>query len=409
MVHELNALLTHRWQKARMLRVLTLSSLFPDETRRDFGIFVERQTLGLAALDDVDVEVVAPIGLPPGPLKRHRRYRALAGLPDRELWKGLTVHRPRFPVAPGVGALNPWLMARALRPLLRDIRKRFPFDVIDAEFFFPDGPAAARLGRALRVPVSIKARGADIHLWGKMRGCRGQIVRAGEAAGGLLAVSAALKADMAALGLPAEKIRVHYTGVDLDRFAPASDRLAAKAALGIAGPLLLSVGALVPRKGHDLAIRAMADLPDATLLIAGEGPARPALTALIAELGVGDRVRLLGNQPHETLPLLGAAADIGVLVSASEGLANAWLESIACGTPVAISDAGGAAELVDRPAAGRIVERTPESIAGAVRDILAAPPAPAETRAVAERFTWGANAAALRAHLDGIVSRHRSH
>jgi glycosyltransferase involved in cell wall biosynthesis len=388
-----------------MLRVLTLASLFPDETRRNFGIFVERQTLGLAALADVEVEVVAPIGLPPGPLKLHRHYLALAGLPEREDWKGLTVHRPRFPVAPGVGALNPWLMARALRPVLKRIRAHFPFDVIDAEFFFPDGPAAASLGRALGVPVSIKARGADIHLWGKTRGCRGQIMRAGHRAGGLLAVSAALKADMVALGLPEEKIRVHYTGVDLDRFAPAPDRVAAKAALGIAGPLLLSVGALVPRKGHDLVIRAMTALPEATLLIAGEGPARPALAALIAELGVGDRVRLLGSQPHAALPMLGGAADVGVLVSASEGLANAWLESIACGTPVVISDAGGAAELVDRSAAGRIVARTPEAIAAGVTDILADPPAPADVRAVAERFTWEANAAALRAHLAGMVSR----
>ncbi|HEY0270470.1 MAG TPA: glycosyltransferase [Sphingomonas sp.] len=388
-----------------MLRVLTLSSLFPDETRRNFGIFVERQTLGLAALADVEVEVVAPVGLPPGPLALHPHYLAQARLPERETWKGLAIHRPRFMVAPGLGALNPWLMARALKPLLRRIREHFPFDVIDAEFFFPDGPAAARLGRALGVPVSIKARGADIHLWGKTRGCRGQILRAGKAAGGLLAVSAALKADMTALGLPGEAIRVHYTGVDLDRFAPSADRAAAKAALGIEGPLLLSVGALVPRKGHDLAIRAMAALPDATLLIAGEGPARPALAALIADLDVGDRVRLLGSQPHEALPGLGAAADIGVLVSASEGLANAWLESIACGTPVVISDAGGAAELVDRPAAGRIVTRTPEAIAAAVRDILAAPPAPDEVRAVAERFTWGANAAALRAHLAGIAGR----
>jgi teichuronic acid biosynthesis glycosyltransferase TuaC len=387
-----------------MLRVLTLSSLFPDETRRNFGIFVERQTLGLAALPDVEVEVVAPIGLPPGLLKLHRHYLALAGLPEQETWKGLAVHRPRFAVAPGIGALNPWLMARALKPLLKTIRARFPFDVIDAEFFFPDGPAAARLGRALGVPVSIKARGADIHLWGKARGCGGQIVRAGNAAGGLLAVSAALKVDMTALGLPADKIRVHYTGVDLDRFAPSPDRMMAKAALGIEGPLLLSVGALVPRKGHELAIGAMAYVPeDVTLLIAGEGPFRATLEALIVEKGLGDRVRLLGAIPHEGLPKLGAAADIGVLASASEGLANAWLESIACGTPVLISDAGGAAELVDRPAAGRIVARTPAAIAEAVQGILADPPAPEETRAVAERFTWGANAAALRTHLMGIA------
>ncbi len=105
--------------------------------------------------------------------------------------------------------------------MLRRLRRSaFAFDVIDAEFFFPDGPAAVRLGRALGVPVSIKARGADIHHWGRQRFTARQVRDAGLAADGMLAVSAALKADMVALGLPAAHIRVHYTGVDLDRFRP---------------------------------------------------------------------------------------------------------------------------------------------------------------------------------------------
>ena len=61
-----------------MLRVLTLSTLFPDATRRNFGVFVERQALGLAAHPDVDLRVVAPIGLPPFPLGLSGRHAALA-------------------------------------------------------------------------------------------------------------------------------------------------------------------------------------------------------------------------------------------------------------------------------------------------------------------------------------------
>lgn len=383
-----------------MLRVLTLSTLFPDASRPTFGVFVERQTIGLAALPGVAVEVVAPVGLPPLIGARHPHWRALAALPERETWKGLSVHRPRFPIVPGAGAANPVLLARTLLPLLREIRVRFPFDVLDAQFFFPDGPAAAWLGRRLGVPVSIKARGADIHHWGGARLTRGQVRRAGGAAAGLLAVSAAMKADMVALGLPAERIRVHYTGVDLDRFRPI-DRAAAKRALGVEGPLLLSVGALIPRKGHDLAIAALAALPDTTLMIVGDGPDRARLEALAAPLG--GRVRLLGRQPHEALPALGAAADVGVLVSASEGLANAWVESLACGTPVVISEAGGARELVDRPEAGRIVARAPEAIAAAVSDLLANPPPQEAVRAAAARFTWEANASALREHLGSLT------
>ncbi len=387
-----------------MLRVLTLSTLFPDAARPTFGVFVERQTLGLAALPDVEVRVVAPIGLPPIVGSRHRRWRALAAVPVCETWQGLTVHRPRFPLLPGLGALNPAAMARALVPLLRAIRREFAFDVIDAEFFFPDGPAAVRLGRTLGVPVSIKARGADIHHWGMVRSTRGQVLEAGRAAGGMLAVSAALKRDMVALGLPEARIRVHYTGVDLDRFRPGADRGAAKRALGIDGPMLLSVGALIARKGHDLAIAALGQLPGATLVIVGDGPERARLAAQAVAQGVGDRVRLLGRRPHEALPALAAAADVAVLVSASEGLANAWVEALACGTPVVISDAGGAAELVDRPAAGRIVARDAGAIATAVAELLATPCDSDAVRATVQRFTWDTNAAGLRDHLAQIVA-----
>jgi glycosyltransferase involved in cell wall biosynthesis len=221
----------------------------------------------------------------------------------------------------------------------------------------------------------------------------------------MLAVSAALRNDMVALGLPGERIRIHYTGVDLARFRPVADREAAKAALGVTGPLLLSVGALIPRKGHAFVIDALARLPRGTLMIVGQGPERAALETLIAARGLGDRVRLLGPKPHEELPALAAAADVGVLASASEGLANAWVESLACGTPVVISDVGGARELVDRPAAGRIVARDPAAIAAAVAELLAFPPDPASVRAAAERFTWDANALALRDHLAELAGR----
>jgi teichuronic acid biosynthesis glycosyltransferase TuaC len=387
-----------------MLRVLTLASLFPDAGRPTFGVFVERQTLGLAAHRDVELRVIAPVGVPPFPLNQHPRYRSLNALPRRETWKGLEVYRPRFPVMPVIGgALAPALMARALLPLLRRIRAEFPFDVIDAEFFYPDGPAAVRLGKALGVPVSIKARGSDIHYWSDRWACRRQIAAAGAQAAGMLAVSAAIRRDMIALGMAGDKIRVHYTGVDLDKFQPAP-REAAKAALGIAGPLLLSVGYLIDRKGQQIAVAAMPAIPDATLLIVGQGPARAALEAQIAALGLDGRARLIGPLPHEALPTLFAAADVMVLPSIAEGLANVWVEALASGTPVVTADVGGAREVIDRPAAGHLAARDPGSVAAAIHQILQNPPTQAEARAVAERFTWAANTAALYEHLRGITA-----
>jgi glycosyltransferase involved in cell wall biosynthesis len=388
-----------------MLRVLTLSTLFPDASRPNFGVFVERQTLGLAAHPDVDLRLVAPVGLPPWPLSAHAHYADLAKLSAHEMWKGLDTHRPRFTTLPGTGGrFHARALIRRLIPLLAGIRSDFAFDVIDAEFFFPDGPTAIALGKHFGVPVSIKARGADIHHWGRAPATAAQVIAAGQTADGLLAVSQAMRDDMAALGIPPDRIRVHHTGVDLDRFAP-RERSAAKAVYGVTGPLIVSLGALIPRKGHQIVIEALASLPAATLLIAGEGPERAALTAQIASLGLGDRVRLLGSVPHAELPALLGAADVMALASSSEGLANAWVEALACGTPIVVTDAGGAAEVVTERAYGRIVARTTPAFATGIAELLADPPAPEKVRRGAERFTWDANTAALYEHLSALVAR----
>jgi teichuronic acid biosynthesis glycosyltransferase TuaC len=387
-----------------MLRVLTLSSLFPTAARPSFGIFVERQTLGLAALDGVELQVVSPVGVPPWPLSLHPYYAERRRLPEREEWKGIIVHRPRFRAWPKITRRGTaGAIAQAVLPLLRDLREQFPFDVIDAEFFWPDGPAAMILGRALQVPFSIKARGSDVNAWGLRPGIGEQIVAAGRAADGLLAVSARLKAYMVGLGMPEDRIRVHQTGVDHDLFKPV-DRGAARAALGVEGPLLATVGWLIPGKGHRLTLAALREIERATLLIVGDGAERKPLEALARETGLAGRVRFLGNRPHAELPALLAAADAMVLPSASEGLANVWVEALACGTPIVISDAGAAGEVVDRREAGRVVARDPKAIAEAVNGILADPPAQEEVRRAAERFSWERNSRELFDHLSGLLA-----
>ncbi len=385
-----------------MLRVLTLSTLFPDETRPTFGPFVERQTLGLAAHPDVELRVMAPIGIPPFG-RKHPRYRALAGLPDVETWKGLAVYRTRFGHIPGVkGRLDGAALARALIRPLRGIRAQFPFDVIDAQFFFPDGPAAIRLGKALGVPVSIKARGSDIHMWASEHApTRAHVIAAGRAADGVLCVSQALKADMIALGMPADRISVHYTGLDHARFA-VRDRSVAKVAFGIAGPLLLSIGALIERKGQQIAIEALRDIPGATLALIGHGPARAMFEAHAVQCGVADRVCFLGAMPHERIADWLAAADAMILMSASEGLANVWVEALACGVPIVIPDVGGAREVIDRAEAGRFVPHDAAAVAVAVNTILSDPPARAAVAAAAAKFSWDANTAQLYAHLNAL-------
>jgi teichuronic acid biosynthesis glycosyltransferase TuaC len=385
------------------MRILTLSTLFPAVSRPNFGIFVERQTAALTSVPDFAVTVINPIGFAPWPLSLLGDKSRLNDL-HNEQWGELDVYRPRFTAIPKIGGrMNPDMIARAVLPLAKRLHAEIGFDLIDAEFFYPDGPAAMKLSEALGIPFTIKARGADIHHWGKQPGCAEQILEAADRAAGLLAVSGALKADMAASGINADKIMVHYTGLDQSRFMP-RDRATEKARLGIAGPLILSVGALIPRKGQDLLISALPALPDAMLLLAGRGESESDYRALAAKLGVADRVSFLGSVPHDDLPALFAAADVMALVSSSEGLANAWVEALACGTPIVAGDVGGIRELIKTPEAGRIVARTPEAIAEAVADILASPPSREAVAANVSAFSWDENARQLAAFFRRVAA-----
>lgn len=379
------------------LRILSIATLFPDAARPNFGLFVEKSLRALAAQPGVELTVVAPVGLPPFPLSLHPRYRALRDLPRAESWHGLTIHRPRFALIPRIGArFNPAMVARAVLAAVRGQA----FDVVDAQFFYPDGPAAMRVADALGLPFSVKARGADISHFGHDPATAPQLIEAAGKAAGLLAVSDAMRRDMAAIGIDTAKIAVHYTGIDTARFAP-GDRAAARAALGIGdAPMILTVGALIPRKGQALVIEALPALPGVDYRLAGAGDAEGGYRALAQRLGVADRVRVMGPVANADLPMLYRAADAVVMPSVSEGLANAWVEAIACGTPIVISDAGGAAELVTSPAAGRIVARTPEAITAAVQAILANPPAASDVAAsLGDRFDWNRNGRELAAHL----------
>jgi glycosyltransferase involved in cell wall biosynthesis len=382
------------------LHILSIATLFPNPVKPSFGIFVGNQMRAVVARGEVQLTMVSPIGVPPWPLSGREPYSRLKTIPEISDVSGISVHYPKFPLFPKIGGdTNPGRIARAILPLVRRLHAERPFDLVDAQFFFPDGPAAAIVARELGLPLTIKSRGADIHFWGQRPRALEQMLKAARQAAGLLAVSESLREDMVALGMPAGRIDVHYTGLDREKFHPI-ERGAARALVSAMpnlqiwseGPLLVTPGALIPRKGQGLVIEALSRLPDARLALAGSGEDEGRLRALAKRLGVEERVHFLGLVDHELLPHVLCAADVLVLPSASEGLANVWIEGLACGTPIVIPDVGGAREIVSDETAGRIAARSPEAIAAAVRDILAAPPTQAEVAEHVSRFSWGVNA-----------------
>ena len=374
----------------RPLRLLTFTTLYPNAVKPAHGVFVENRLRHLVAGGGVELRVVAPVPWFPFRSERFGRYAELARVPATETRHGVAIRHSRYPLLPKIGMTTaPLLLYLASRGALRDLqRSGYDFDLIDAHYFYPDGVAAALLGREFGKPVTITARGTDINLIPDHALPRRMILWAAARAAGLIAVCAALKERMVELGIDSDRIRVLRNGVDLALFRPV-DRAAARARLGLKRRTLLSVGHLIERKGHHLVIEALASTPDSDLLIAGDGEEEPRLRALSTKLGVESRVRFLGSVPHEELPAIYGAADVLVLASSREGWPNVLLESMACGTPVVATRVWGSPEVVADPAAGELVEvRTAPAIAAAIARLFARSPDRAATRRYAEGFSW---------------------
>jgi teichuronic acid biosynthesis glycosyltransferase TuaC len=394
----------------RPLRLLTFTTLFPNSEQPNHGAFVENRLRHLVASGEVESVVVAPVPYFPSTARCFGDWARYGRVDRQEMRNGLAIHHPRFPVIPRVGmSIGPALLAAATIGLVRrQLAMGMGFDVIDAHYFYPDGVAALWIGRHLRRPVVITARGTDINLIPRYDLPRRMICWGIANADRLIAVSEALKGALVNLGAVPDGVEVLRNGIDLSMFG-LSDRRVARERLALTRPTLLSVGHLIERKGHDRVIEAMRQLPDFDLIIVGEGPEREGLGHLVRRVGVADQVRFLGSRPHAMLPEVYGAADALVLASSREGWANVLLEAMACGTPVVASNIWGNPEVVKTPASGVLMEQnTPEGIARAVRTLFANLPARTATRAYAEGFSWDDTTRGQIALFRGVIARHRT-
>ncbi len=169
------------------------------------------------------------------------------------------------------------------------------------------------------------------------------------AADRVIVPSAYLKRMVMGWGVPEERIRVIYNALPpATGPQPALSQAEARAALGLPpeAPILLAVARLTAWKGIAPLIRAVATLPEAQLIVAGDGPLLAELQALAAASGAAERITLAGRVPRERVALLLRAADYTVLYSGYEGLSHTLLESLEAGTPVIASNKGGNPEVV---------------------------------------------------------------
>jgi len=186
--------------------------------------------------------------------------------------------------------------------------------------------------------------------------------------------------------LPAKRVHLIPNGINTARFASTRAR--------IAGPLRIGfVGALRPEKNVARLLRAFALLPPepaAKLLIAGDGPERPALHALAGELGLGPRVRFLGALPDPEHVL--ADLDLFALSSDTEQMPLSLLEAMAAGLPAVVTDVGDIAHMLAEPNRRFVVARDERALTGAMATLLHDP--------AARHAIGAANQAKVRAEYD---------
>ena len=383
------------------MRVLAITKIFPNAAEPLSAPFNRQQFSALA--DHCDLTVMATIPWFPGAglLGKYSTAGKLAAVPRRETIAGIDVTHPRTLFVPK-GAFATWgpLYAASIAPALARYRNKV--DVVLGSWAYPDGFAAVIAAKLLGVPCVVKLHGSDINIVAKLPGARRMTAWALPRAERVVAVSRPLADEVIALGCSPDRVKVVMNGVDAELFTP-GDRAVARRELDLpAGPLAIYVGNLKPEKGVLDLGRAweavLRQVPDATLLVIGDGPLTAELEAVTRQHG--ERVRLIARQPLERIPLYMAAADILVLPSHSEGTPNVVLEALASGRRVVATTVGGVPDLITSPTLGALVPPgEPAELASAIATALRSPYDAQEVARLGARGGWAASASALHAVL----------
>ena len=362
---------------APALRVLVLTRNYPNNGLPFLGLWAQR--LVHAVTRFADAKVVAPVPYVPPLVSRFAPYYARYADVPAQRWDGpVEVFHPRLLTGPGQSlyAFEAASYAQAVLPTVHRLRRHFPFDVIHAHFTYPDGVAAALLGRLYGVPVVITEHALWLPWMRQQPLVRYQATWAARACSAHIAVSQAVRDHIGQVTGHPDKVEVIPNVVDGTVFAPAAGQQR------VPGQILF-VGIVRHAKGVDVLLEALRELrqqrPAVQLKVVGDPFYRAyqqeaeRLGRLAEKLGVADCVDVVGRKsPAETAQLM-SESQVVVLPSRRESFGTVLIEALACGTPVVATRCGGPEDVVT-PAVGRLV--TPDdatALAAAIAGVLDTP------------------------------------
>jgi len=329
------------------VHVLTLTPFYPSEQDDAGGCFVAEplEALGTLAGAGVDNKVFAV-----RPVYRGRVRASRSGIPAQWL------RYFSLPGGFGLPSAGAFLFARIVAKV-RELQQSHRIDLVHAHGALPCGHAAMLLNAELKIPYVISVHGLDAFSTEQVKGragewCRRVSLRVYFSSHRVICISERVREQVLEGTGRGCRTSVVYNGVNPELFSPGS-------ASASDAPLLLSVGNLIPIKGHDLVIRALAALasefPALALEIVGEGPEGPRLRALAKELQVANRVRFLGRQSRQQVADAMRRCTVFALPSRYEGLGCVYLEAMAVGKPVIGCRGQGIAEVIQHGSNGFLI------------------------------------------------------
>jgi glycosyltransferase involved in cell wall biosynthesis len=328
--------------KSSGLHVLTLTPFFPSVGDEVSGCFIAESLRYLAA-QGVASSVIAVDSI------YHRRREPSPQYPAQ--W----VRYPQLPGNFGLSSAGGFLGA-ALLPKIKKLHERSPISLIHAHAALPCGHAAAFLSRHLKIPFVVTVHGLDVFNRCFEDGIAARWRRKAstdvyKSASKIICISQKVKRvleDGPDKNIQAEVV---YNGTDTELFSPEPAQETR--------PTILVIGTLLAGKGHELVLRAVAQLKDAhpalQCEIMGEGSERDRFVTLAIELGIADRVHFLGRRTRAEVAQAMRNCTVFVLPSRFEGLGCVYLEAMACAKPAIGCEGQGIDEIIQDGVNGGLI------------------------------------------------------
>jgi teichuronic acid biosynthesis glycosyltransferase TuaC len=324
------------------VRILVITPFYPSALDEGQGCFVSEPLPWMERIG-IDNRVLAV-----HPFYRRRNQ------PGASAPKASWMRYPSVPGALGLPTAGTFLFSRVL-PAVRRLHEVETIDLIHAHAPLPCGHTAMLLNRELGLPYVVTVHGLDAFSQNQVGGWAGgwcrKITRAVyESAQSVVCISEQVRQRVLA-GAASCRTTVVYNGVDTNMFSPTS---------AVVSPdTILSVGNLIPIKGHELLLRAFAaicsDFPNLSCEIIGHGPQRSHLTALAAKLNIAGRVRFLGRQSRKQVAEAMRRCAVFALPSRYEGLGCVYLEAMCAAKPVIACRGQGIEEVIQHGVNGWLV------------------------------------------------------